>query len=195
MHTKGYKVFMNYYIYSHTTPDGKVYIGQSTNPELRWENGRGYEENDDFYFAIQKYGWNEIKHSILCTCETKAEADYYESLFIVALDSENSNCGYNKTNIKNDLLKTYTMKITQPYENKTENRAIKENIFELSGKPKSLCILIINEWVFNEKYRQIMIKRYLDGKTFQELSKEFGLSQQQLKTIVYTCTNRIKKHL
>ena len=34
-----------YYLYVHTVPNGKMYIGMSTRIEERWQNGRGYANN------------------------------------------------------------------------------------------------------------------------------------------------------
>ena len=35
---------VNYIIYRHTTPSGKVYIGQTCKrPNIRWLNGNGYK--------------------------------------------------------------------------------------------------------------------------------------------------------
>lgn len=54
-----------YYIYIHTCPNEMRYIGQSKNPKQRWNNGEGYKRNIDFYNAIKKYGWENIKHEIV----------------------------------------------------------------------------------------------------------------------------------
>lgn len=59
---------MNYTVYKHTSPSGKVYIGiTKRKPEYRWNHGRGYKEKDQllFFRAIQKYGWDNITHEIL----------------------------------------------------------------------------------------------------------------------------------
>lgn len=57
---------MNYIIYRHTSPSGKVYIGQTCRkPEHRWNNGKNYEQCTVFFSAIQKYGWDNIKHEVL----------------------------------------------------------------------------------------------------------------------------------
>ena len=48
-----------YFVYMHTSPNNKRYIGITsyTNPKRRWKGGYGYHKNDYFYRAIQKYGW------------------------------------------------------------------------------------------------------------------------------------------
>ena len=55
-------------VYRHTSPSGKVYIGiTARSPKRRWENGKGYKRNVLFCKAIQKYGWDNIKHEVLFT--------------------------------------------------------------------------------------------------------------------------------
>lgn len=67
---------MTYIVYKHTSPSGKVYIGitKHKNPEKRWgKNGGGYV-GSYFYHAIEKYGWDNIKHEILFSELSKEEA-------------------------------------------------------------------------------------------------------------------------
>lgn len=58
---------MAWCIYKHTNKiNGKVYIGQTCQkPEDRWRNGEGYKGPTCFYYAIQKYGWDNFSHEIL----------------------------------------------------------------------------------------------------------------------------------
>ena len=73
----------NYTIYMHTTPSGKVYIGQtSLNPEQRWQNGKGYKYCKLFYPEIEKYGWGKIAHKILHTNLSSLQAFILENLYI-----------------------------------------------------------------------------------------------------------------
>lgn len=58
---------VTYYIYIHTCPNMKCYVGMSISPKNRWNNGEGYKNNKEFYKDIQKYGWNNIEHEILAT--------------------------------------------------------------------------------------------------------------------------------
>ena len=84
-----------YCVYKHTTPSGKVYIGQTCKkPNERWSNGYGYK-HQMFYNAIQKYGWDNITHEILFDGLTKDEANQKEIELISYYDSTNPNKGYN----------------------------------------------------------------------------------------------------
>lgn len=65
-----------YKVYRHTSPNGKCYIGitMQQDPRRRWEKGKRYNHNEYFWRAIQKYGWDNIKHEILYENLTKEEA-------------------------------------------------------------------------------------------------------------------------
>lgn len=86
-----------YTVYKHTTPSGKVYVGiTKQKPEQRWQNGNGYKKNEHFYRAILKYGWENIKHEIICQAPlSSAQAGAVEKSFIHLYDSTNHDKGYN----------------------------------------------------------------------------------------------------
>ena len=54
---------------------------------------------------------------------------------------------------------------------------------------------IIDEWVFNEKARNIIKRRMLDGVTYDRLSEEFNMSVRQIQNIVYKTEQIIIKHV
>ena len=83
-----------YYVYKHTTPSNKIYIGITKDYIKRWRNGLGYYRNKYFY-AIQKYGWNNIKHEILFEGLSKEEAEQKEIALIAKYKSNQREFGYN----------------------------------------------------------------------------------------------------
>lgn len=87
----------NYYIYKHTAPNGKVYIGQTCQkPENRFgKNGYRYKNCTLFYNAIQKYGWDNIRHEILFKGLTLEEANQKEVELIREYRSNERSFGYN----------------------------------------------------------------------------------------------------
>lgn len=88
-----------YTVYMHTTPSGKRYIGITAQTvEKRWQNGFGYAygENDYFFNAIKKYGWDNIKHEILFTGLTKSDAEEKEIELIAKYNTTSRDCGYNR---------------------------------------------------------------------------------------------------
>lgn len=87
---------LNFKVYKHTSPSGKIYIGITCQSLIRrWQNGNGYIGNPVFYKAIQKYGWENIKHEVLFTGLNKEEAEQKEIELIEQYHSCNHNFGYN----------------------------------------------------------------------------------------------------
>lgn len=86
-----------YYVYKHTFPNGKVYIGQTCQiPEKRWDKGRKYKTQIYVWRAIQKYGWENIKHDILEENLSQEQANKLEDYYIVKIyKSNNKKYGYN----------------------------------------------------------------------------------------------------
>ena len=86
---------MHFTIYLLTSPNGKHYVGQTSQPiDERWKNGKGYKSCTALNRAIQKYGWENFKHEILAECDNQDEADYLEQKFILEYDCIVPN-GYN----------------------------------------------------------------------------------------------------
>lgn len=65
----------NYWLYTHTTPDGMVYVGVSSykSTNLRWVASH-YKPNTAFGREIALWGWSSITHEVLATGLTKKEA-------------------------------------------------------------------------------------------------------------------------
>lgn len=98
--TIDYRLRHDYYIYCHTTPSNKKYIGYSSGKYTctRWgKDGNGYIKNPAFWNAICKYGWDNIKHEILEQGLSFEEANKREIYYIALYKSNNKNFGYNLT--------------------------------------------------------------------------------------------------
>lgn len=50
---------------------------------------------------------------------------------------------------------------------------------------------LIDEWIYNERDRNILKRRLLDGITYEKLADEFDMSVRQIKNIVYKGENQI----
>ena len=86
----------NFTVYMHISPSGKRYIGITQRaPEKRWMNGNGYK-HQQFYKAIEKYGWHNIEHRILYTSLSEKEAKKIEVELIKEYNTVYPN-GYNVT--------------------------------------------------------------------------------------------------
>lgn len=54
---------------------------------------------------------------------------------------------------------------------------------------------LIDEWIFNQRDRDILKRRLLDGVSFDQLSDEFFLSPQRIKAIVYKAQDKLYRHV
>ena len=54
---------------------------------------------------------------------------------------------------------------------------------------------VIDEYIHNERDRQILKRRLVDGVCYEPLADEFGLSVQRVKTIVYKAQDKIFRHI
>lgn len=85
-----------YKVYKHTFPNGKVYIGMTSQSlKNRCKNGFAYKFNSIMFADIVKYGWNNITHEILAKNLTKQQADVMERFAIKVANATNSDYGYN----------------------------------------------------------------------------------------------------
>lgn len=90
----------NYLVYVHInkTPENNInkkYIGitcQSVNE--RWANGNGYKKQD-FYNAIQKYGWGNFEHKVLIHGLSREQACRWEIKLIAHFKTFDKKYGYN----------------------------------------------------------------------------------------------------
>lgn len=91
---------LTYKVYRHTCPNGKVYIGITSQKDVnrRWQNGAGYRNNILFYRAIKKYGWCNIHHEVLFDGLSKKEAEDKEIDLIRRVKANNPQYGYNIEN-------------------------------------------------------------------------------------------------
>ena len=71
-------------LYCHTNKiNNKKYFGITSQKDYsRWRHGEGYKNQPVFYAAIQKYGWENFNHEVICTDLTQAEAKALEKEYI-----------------------------------------------------------------------------------------------------------------
>ena len=89
----------DYTVYAHIVPNGKLYIGIThLKPEYRYgKNGNGYCGCTLFWRAIQKYGWDNIKHIIIFENLSKEIACLFEQFLINKYHTNDANYGYNNS--------------------------------------------------------------------------------------------------
>jgi AraC-like DNA-binding protein len=54
---------------------------------------------------------------------------------------------------------------------------------------------LINEHIHSERDRQILRRRLVNGCCFEPLAEEFGMSDRQIKRIVYKLQERLFRYL
>ena len=86
-----------FYVYVHVCPNGKRYVGCTTQkPEYRWgKNGEGYK-SQLFERAILKYGWDNITHEVF-EVDSKEEMYRKEIELISFYHSNDPEYGYNSS--------------------------------------------------------------------------------------------------
>ena len=156
-----------YIIYLHRNKiNGKCYVGQTCQkPEARWgAQGQGYKQQDYFYKAIQKYGWDNFEHIILEENITVNKVDERESFwagYYHALAPEGYTLKVGSQNHYNESKELYE-KRSQASKQNWKNQDYRDKIIQ---KRKE-------EWQ-NPKVREICLKN-LDrtGKAGKSKSKK-----------------------
>ena len=55
--------------------------------------------------------------------------------------------------------------------------------------------MAIDEWIFNERDREILKLRLLDGLTYERIAERMDMSDRQIKRIVYRTEDILFRHL
>lgn len=86
-----------YSVYKHTSPDGKVYIGATSQiPEKRWgKDGKGYRIQPRMNEAIENIGWDNFDHEIVASGMIEEEAHNMEKELIEKYNATDAEHGYN----------------------------------------------------------------------------------------------------
>ena len=120
---------MKGYIYKHTSPSGKSYIGQTYQKiDTRWRGGKGYKACTLLNRAVEKYGWENFSHEIIDEInfvDIKV-LNQLEEKYIIELNTLSPN-GYN--------LKTFGDNKLVSKETRDRNREATLIQFEIKGHP------------------------------------------------------------
>ena len=84
-----------YVVYRHIFPNGKSYIGITCFKPYhrRWTSGNRYRKQPKMNHAIEKYGWENVRHEILFCELSLSDANRLEQEMIMKYDSISN--GYN----------------------------------------------------------------------------------------------------
>lgn len=85
---------LRYSVYIHEMPNGKRYVGATTNTKVRFKPDQ-YISNKAFYSDILKVGWKNIKHIIVKSDLSVTDASNLEMETIKKYNTTNAEFGYN----------------------------------------------------------------------------------------------------
>lgn len=151
---------IKYYLYLHKFPNNKYYIGIThLNPEKRWKkDGSGYKTQKIMWNAIQKYGWNNIKHEIIKESTSKEEIEQQERYYITEVyHSNNIKFGYNIENGGNYAGKASVFTIEKRIKKLKGKKRSKEQIKRISDAHKGIRL----KEETKQKLSKIMSKKYI----------------------------------
>jgi DNA-directed RNA polymerase specialized sigma24 family protein len=63
------------------------------------------------------------------------------------------------------------------------------------GLSRTQVLDLIDSYIFNERNRHLLARRFLDGITYEDLAEEFVLSVNQVKTICYKAVETLLLHI
>lgn len=134
----------NYKVYVHVVPNGKLYFGiTKMKPEHRWlSTGKGYKNCTLFWRAIQKYGWNNIKHIVLMEGLSKEVACECEKYLIDKYKTNNSKYGYNNSlgGESGSYGHIMTLEQRQKISNANKGRTVSEETRKKIGRANSIAL-------------------------------------------------------
>lgn len=179
-------------MYMHTNSiNKKVYIGITQQKlRIRWKNGLGYRDNEEFYSDIKKYGWDNFTHEIIKDkCDYK-EARDLETDLIIKYDSVNNgyNTACNRLN-KNINIDIYNFK---PISNSLVDLDIKENnyfcripnylIQNNLKKTYNIHRVVLITYFLIDRHRSIENDSYL---VMQDIMNILGYNTQKRKPKIF----------
>lgn len=194
----GFTILPGWYIYKHTAPSGKSYIGQSRKPpELRWGlEGQGYKRKNHSIMAqaIKKYGWENFTHEILEEgIPTQELANEREQYWIQFYDTYKH--GYNATEGGDTAtsplqivycIDTQTMQIIQVY--KSTKEAAQD--FSLTESTINRALIGKNRtaggyyWCYESNYsedwkpKEVSIRKITNNRPVVQLSQEGNIIRE-----------------
>ena len=149
----------SYCVYKHSFPNGKVYIGiTSQKPEDRWNHGFGYECNREMFRDIVLYGWNNVQHDIIQSNVDENTARSIERDMIKELSAGGKRTAYNtqqvcpekhkewyETEINEDSCKRFKNKFLYLNDTWIDYYSESGMIFDCSIEPDSVVVRLMPE--------------------------------------------------
>lgn len=199
---------MNWLVYKHISPSGKVYIG-ITHLSLaqRWVRGKGYRQCPLFYRAINKYGWDNFEHKVIISNLTEEQAkevevqliSYYKGINMSYNISDGGDgiCGYKhseeykermrllqlgKPKSKETVLKQLETKRANPYHHTDDaRRRIAEAARKADHSKATIYAKIANS---NPVYLRTLDGQVVEFASQREAAKICNISEWSVSTSI-----------
>ena len=191
----------NWIVYSHKSPSNKRYIGITSQkpPEKRWKRGKGYPDNKHLKNAIDKYGWDNFTHEILCEGLDKKSANEMEKYYISLFDARDREFGYNVQlggEGGSEILPETKIKMSEARKKRWEDIRYRDSaIAKLTSKEyKEESSIRSKKMWENEEFRNKMTKenhwnygKHLSNETKEKIRKsQIGENNNNYKGKAYT---------
>ena len=163
---------------------GKVYIGQTNNPDYRWYQHRSYAKGNKhrqyIHRAMAKYGADNFIYEVIVTCRTTEDANAIEDVLIQQYDSRNKERGYNlnaggfngsHAEETKEKIRQATLNQIATKGHPAQGRIVSEEIRELMRK-----IRLENPVDYTPEKRQHMSAAHIGIKDSEETKRKKALS-------------------
>lgn len=169
-------------VYCHTNKiNGKKYIGiTSIHPNKRWGKNGIHYKSQNFYRAIEKYGWDGFEHDILHRELSEKEAKTKEKYYIVLYNSKSPN-GYNLTDGGDGSVGIIVSEETREKLKKSHLGQVAWNKGLVYKSPKTSKAQL-KLWK-SEEYREKMSNAHIGFKHTEETKKRISKNSARLVSV------------
>lgn len=65
---------------------------------------------------------------------------------------------------------------------------------KFNNNPREEWEILIRRWVFDEKGREMLIRHFLDGITYEKIAEDFDVSRGTVYNKIKNCFDQLMKH-
>lgn len=179
-----------YLVYKHTAPNGKVYIGITKNlPNVRWNEGTGYETQKKFYKAIQTFGWINFKHEIIAAGLSEKEAKELESKLIIEYKSNEDEYGYNVQVSRTSHQNVNNKQVVMSGVNSTEIADILIKQFSIKTVNGNIFYLKDDRYVLEKDYpivkKELLLTHHIETRKQKEIIEQIKILSYSKKDEIF----------
>lgn len=184
----------NYSVYVLTSPDGKRYVGMTRRkPEYRWNNGKGYDYNEELRQDIARLGWDSFTKEIAFSGLDRDTACSKERLLIKKYRTQDPEFGYNKEmgGVPSRLASQTKVKMSESHKGLERNEEYRRHISESKVGAKNGMYGMSGS--LNVRSRRVKARnedRTIMFESICEAARSLGLSKNAFKNISACCVGK-----